>query len=308
MKFFHRYAIIGFVFIPAGNFIMTASFSTSKDRFVSYLSSRGRACATIVAYTKDIDQLVTFLTTLEKKTLDEVKQEEIEAFLKKMKSGNFTAKTISRKLNSIKTFFRYLISDGLIHHDPASAIDHPKFEIKPPRILSKLEYRALRDACKDDVRTYTIVELFLQTGIRIGELAELTVNDIYNGELNIRAQEGHETRTVPLNNAAKEALDKYLSTRNGNVKNSALFVTKTGKGMLIRNIRTMIDRYFREAGIEDAKVNDLRNTFIAHHLMAGTPLATISKMVGHKRTATTEKYLELVKDLIGKEKMKAEEL
>jgi len=140
------------------------------------------------------------------------------------------------------------------------------------------------------------VELFLQTGVRIGELANLTLDDVKNLELHIAAEEGHAERTVPLNKAAKEALDRYLEVRGTNGTSKALFITKTGRPLLIRNIRTAIDRFFRIAGIEGAKVNDLRHTFIAHHLMAGTPITTLSKLVGHKRLSTTERYLELVKD------------
>jgi integrase/recombinase XerC len=99
-----------------------------------------------------------------------------------------------------------------------------------------------------------------------------------------------------LNKAAKEALDRYLEVRGTGSQSKALFITKTGRPLLIRNIRTAIDRYFRIAGIEGAKVNDLRHTFIAHHLMAGTAITTLSKLVGHKRLSTTERYLELVKD------------
>lgn len=191
--------------------------------------------------------------------------------------------------------------------DPAIEIAHPKYEVKPPRILSKIEYRALRDACRSDVRMYAIVEMFLQTGIRIGELAALATGDAKNTDLHIAAQEGHAERTVPLNKAAKEALDHYLSIRSANAQSKALFITKTGRPLLIRNIRTAIDRYFRIAGIEGAKVNDLRHTFIAHHLMAGTSITTLSKLVGHKRLSTTERYLELVKDK-GTDTVKLEEL
>ena len=117
--------------------------------------------------------------------------------------------------------------------------------------------------------------------------------------------------TSPLNKAAKEALTNYLKARElvtaKDPANTALFITKTGKALLIRNIRTSIDRYFRIAGIDGAKVNDLRHTFIAHHLMAGTSIMTLSKLVGHKRLSTTEKYLELVKDKQA-ENVKLEEL
>lgn len=270
--------------------------TSAQKQFVEYLEGRRRARATIVAYSKDIEQLVGFLTNMGKKTIDEIQRDELEAFLNKLATDSYTPKSVSRKINSIKTFYRFLKSASVVSADPAAEIEHPKYETKPPRILSKVEYRALRDACRGDIRTHAIVELFLQTGIRIGELTNLSLTDIKDNELHIAAQEGHAERNVPLNKAAKEALNRYLEVRGNNAVSKALFVTKTGKPLLIRNIRTTIDRYFRIAGIEGAKVNDLRHTFIAHHLMAGTPITTLSKLVGHKRLSTTEKYLELVKD------------
>lgn len=284
---------------------------TAHNQFLEYLTSRKRARATIVAYGKDIEQLTQFLGNMGKKTISEATHDELEAFLKKLGSDNYTPKSVSRKINSIKTFFRFLKASGAVTMDPTIEIEHPKYEVKPPRILSKLEYRALRDACRGDIRTHAIVELFLQTGIRIGELANLATSDVADVELNIAAQEGHAQRTVPLNKAGKDALSHYLDVRGippaGASPNKALFITKTGKPLLIRNIRTAIDRYFRIAGIDGAKVNDLRHTFIAHHLMAGTPITTLSKLVGHKRLSTTEKYLELVKDK-QTENVKLEEL
>jgi integrase/recombinase XerC/integrase/recombinase XerD len=280
---------------------MAVSLKDAHTQFIEYLSTRKRARATIVAYGKDIEQLVIFLTNMGKKTIDEIHRDELDAFLKKLASDNYTPKSVSRKINSIKTFFRFIKAAGIITSDPAIEIEHPKYEVKPPRILSKIEYRALRDACRGDVRIYAIVELFLQTGLRIGELAALTLNDIKNAELHISAQEGHAERSVPLNKAASDAISKYLEVRGAGMnpnqeKSIALFITKTGRPLLIRNIRTAIDRYFRIAGIEGAKVNDLRHTFIAHHLMAGTAITSLSKLVGHKRLSTTERYLELVKD------------
>ncbi|OGG28058.1 hypothetical protein A3A64_04000 [Candidatus Gottesmanbacteria bacterium RIFCSPLOWO2_01_FULL_48_11] len=294
---------------------MAIDLKTAHNQFLEYLESRRRAHATIIAYGKDIEQVTAFLANMGKKTVAEVSRDELEAFLKKLASDNYTPKSVSRKINSIKTFFRFLKASSAISADPAIDIAHPKYEVKPPRILSKLEYRALRDACRGDIRIHAIVELFLQTGIRIGELANLTVDDVKNGELHISAQEGHAERTVPVNKAAKEALQRYLETRSApaagsgqaNGQSKALFITKTGRPLLIRNIRTAIDRYFRIAGIEGAKVNDLRHTFIAHHLMAGTAITTLSELVGHKRLSTTERYLELVKGKQG-ENVKLDEL
>lgn len=275
----------------------TLELSSIKEQFVQYLTSAKRAHATILAYSKDIEQLVAFLADLGKKKVNEVEKLDIEAFLKKLASDGYTPKSLSRKINSIKTFYRFLKNQNYITFNPSAEITHPKYEVKPPRILSKMEYRALRDACRSDIRTYAIVELFLQTGIRIGELANLKLEDVKEEELVVRAQEKHPDRVVPLNKAAKTAIDKWLTIRP-KTSNSALFVTKTGRQLLIRNIRSTIDRYFKMAGITGVKVNDLRHTFIAHHLASGSPLTVLSKLVGHKRLATTEKYFNLVKDKV----------
>jgi len=282
------------------------TFSEAREKFIGFLKSNKRAAATILAYGKDIEQLSSFLSAQGKEHLLQATQEDLEAFLKSLQKNNYTLKSVSRKLNSLKTFYRFLRESNLVNEDSSLRIAHPKYEVKPPRILSRMEYRALRDACRDDIRISAVVELLLQTGMRIGELANLELDDLKNEEIYIKAYESHQARTVPLNKAAKQALDRYLGER---VKtgSKALFVTKTGRPLLIRNIRTAIDRYFRLGGIKDAKVNDLRHTFIAQHLIAGTPLTTISKLVGHKRLSTTEKYLELVKDK-GEENVKLEEL
>jgi len=140
---------------------------------------------------------------------------------------------------------------------------------------------------------YAIIELLLQTGIRIGELANLKLSDIQKDSLHIAPFEKHEERNAPLNKRAKEALSSYLKLRP-EVKEETVFITKSGKPFLIRNIRTAIERYFRLAEIKSAKVNDLRHTFVAHHLKHGVSLVLLSKVLGHKRLSTTERYLQYV--------------
>jgi len=269
------------------------NLSSAREAFASDLRKKGRSTSTILAYNKDVAQLIEFVAKDKVSLPQDVTAEQIEAFKAGLAADNYTAKSISRKLNSIKTFCRFLISQSLIKDNPATGIAHPQYEIKPPRILTKMEYRSLRDVCREDIRLYAIVELLLQTGIRIGELANLTLNDIDNNQLTIKPFESHLQREIPLNKAAQTALTAYLKIRPKSRTNQ-VFITKTGKGFLIRNIRTAIDRYFKMADIKNAKVNDLRHTFIAHQLQSGTPLTLISKLVGHKRLSTTEKYLDVV--------------
>jgi site-specific recombinase XerD len=265
---------------------------TQKEQFIKYLQKNGRASATILAYAKDLDQLIVFLDKMNIHAATDVTTDQLEQFKQSLKDDQYTLKSISRKLNSIKSFFKYLISENFIAVSPAVAVSHPKYEIAPARILSPLEYRALRDSVKDDVRMYGIVELLLQTGLRIGELAGLQLQDISleKSHLKIRAYESHDARRVPLNTTAKAAIEKYVRERP-KTKNTTLFITKTGNPFLIRNIRTAVNRYFRIAGIEGAKVNDLRHTFVVEQLKAGVPIVELSHMVGHKRLSTTEKYL-----------------
>lgn len=280
--------------------------ASAQKGFVRYLNQKGRASATILAYGKDIEQLVEFLASKKITQTASVSQNHIEDFKKHLSDSGYTAKSVSRKINSIKTFFRFLKSDGVVSDDPAALVAHPRYETKSPRILSKTEYRALRDAARDDARMSAVIELLLQTGMRIGELARLELEDIKGGQARVQAYESHPERTVPLNRPAKKALEDYLKERP-KTRSKAVFVTKTGRPLLVRNIRTAIDRFFRLAGIENAKVNDLRHTFVAHHLMGGTSLVAVSKLAGHKRLSTTEKYLEFIKEK-GPEKIKLEAL
>ncbi|PJA22640.1 hypothetical protein COX59_02435 [Candidatus Beckwithbacteria bacterium CG_4_10_14_0_2_um_filter_47_25] len=262
--------------------------------FLDNLKQRGRSKATLIAYGKDVDQLFEFLAREKITQAQDLKPEQVEAFKKYLTAKDYTAKSISRKLNSIKTFCRYLISQKIITENPAAKVEHPRYDSQPPRILSKMEYRSLRDACHTDVRIYAIVEMLLQTGIRIGELANLDLDDIDTDKILVQAYESHAQRQVPLNPAAQQALTVYLKARP-KTKAKTVFVTKTGRPFLIRNIRTAVDRYFKLAEVKNARVNDLRHTFIAHQLEAGTPLTMVSRLVGHKRLSTTEKYLAFVK-------------
>ncbi len=244
-----------------------------------------------------------------KTTISEILPEDIDEFKALLNKQRYTSKSISRKINSTKSFFRFLISEGLVDKNPTINISHPKIEQSPPRVLSRLEYRALRDACRADTRMYAIVELLLQTGMRISELAALTVTDLDMEReiIHIQAQNSRDARRVPMNSAAKNAILDYLKVRP-RAKEKTLFLTKTCRPFLVRNIRTAIDRFFRLAGIKDAKVNDLRHTFIIEQLKAGTPLVYVSQLVGHKRITTTEKYLKLIEAPDMQPNVKIEEL
>ena len=266
------------------------------DKFVSYLKSQGKSDFTIIAYKKDLEQFVGFLTSKEKNDIREIKKDDIDAFINKLITDNYTKKSASRKLNSIRTFFRYLKNEGVLEQNPSLDVSHPKYNQAPPRIFSKLEYRALRDVSKEDPRTYALIEILLQTGVKIGELANLRLSDIEEGGLKIRPYGKNPERKVPINKAAQKSIDEYLKVRGKNGADDHLFITRTSHPLLVRNIRQIITRCFREVGIENATVNDLRNTFIAYQLINGASVEYIARIVGHRRLSSTERFLNLVKE------------
>src|SRR3989338_6910716 len=271
----------------------------AHQEFKNFLKIKKHSSSTIVPYGKDIEQLVSFLEVLQKNKIYEVTREDIEAFLGKMQRDGYTPKSISRKINSTRTFYRFLKINEYVTDDPSLLVAHPTYQLAAPRILTPTEYRALRDAARNDARMFAIIEFLLQTGIRIGELAALKLSDVQKEGLRIAPAQKHPERIVPLNSRAKEALTKYMEVRPKTPtggKSDHLFITKSGKAFLIRNIRTAVERYFRLAEIKNAKVNDLRHTFVTHHLKHGVSLVLLSKILGHKRLSTTERYLEYVPD------------
>jgi len=262
--------------------------------FTDALNKKGKSINTIVAYKGDINQLIIFLDKKQILSVEAIGTKEIEEFKKELTENGYTAKSISRKLNSIKNFFSFLKDEGIVETDPSSEVKHPKYETDIPKILKPIEYRSLRDACRNDIRATAIVELMLQAGLRIKEIENLKIENIKENEIVIESYESHSQREVPLNNSAKNALKRYLEEVRGESKNKSVFITKTGRVLLARNIRSLLNRYFNKADIKGIKVNDLRNTFIVFQLKAGVPLDVVSQVVGHKRISTTEKYLELI--------------
>lgn len=276
----------------------------AHQEFIDFLKARKKSSATVIAYRKDIAQMIDFLAEKTKiQAAHEINLKALQQFVAKLSKDNYTPKTVSRKINAIRTFGKFLSSMGYLENDPSGQLNHPKVENKPPRILSKTEYRALRDVAKNDLRAKAMIEILLQTGLRISELANVHVNDIRSKELYVRPLGNLRDRAIPLNKSALTAVKNYLSEKNQRPdssrpqpeNNDFVFTTRSGRPILVRNIRTLIEKYFKIAEVKGACVNDLRHTWVCHHLAAGVPALLVSKLAGHKRVATTEKYLDFLR-------------
>jgi site-specific recombinase XerD len=263
-----------------------------SPKFITSLTSYGRSPSTVLAYRADLDQLVNFLQSKSKVLPEQVTTADLEAFRDTLLAEKYTPKSVSRKLNAVKSFFRWLLSEHYITADLSLSVAHPKIENLAPKFLSPMEYRALRDVVRNDARIMAIVEMILQTGIRISEVAAVKNADIKIGQMKIEAYASQPERTVPLNKPALEALKAYLVKRP-KVESPYVFISKNGKPLAVRNIRASIDRYIQRAELPKYSVNDLRTTFIVENIKSGVDLILLSQVTGHKRLSTTERYLEL---------------
>jgi len=265
------------------------------DQFIQSLKDKDRSTHTIVAYQKDITQFFEYVKHKGITKLDQIEPQTITDFIQSLFKQEFAAKTVSRKINALKTFFKFATMEAnLTSKNPTLPISHPKLPTKGPRILDKVEFRALRDVVRPNHRLYAVIELMLQTGIRIGEVTRLRLADFKGSKLYIRPFESHPGREVPLAPSARAAIRRYLKTRPS-TESDYLFVSRRGTPLSARNLRATIDRAFKKAGIKDARVSDIRHTFIAHQLMKGVPVVVVSKIVGHKRIETTSKYLDYLR-------------
>lgn len=261
-------------------------------KFIDSLKAKGRSPATILAYRSDLGQLVDFLIKREKVLPDSVRPDDLDSFRDTLLADKYTPKSVSRKLNAVKTFFRWMLAENVLTHDPSSSVAHPKIENALPKFLSPLEYRALRDVVRNDARIAAIIELILQTGLRISEVASLKLEYTKGDVLKIEAYATQPERNVPKNKPAGDALALYLNIRP-KVDSPYVFVSKNGKPLAVRNIRASVARFMQKANLPSFSVNDLRTTFIVENLKAGVDLILLSQVSGHKRLSTTERYLEL---------------
>ncbi len=265
------------------------SIRKAKDKFKIHLTKSGKSPHTIRSYERHLSELLDFLEGLKKSHVHLITRKDLENFLKKY-AQNKKVKSLNSQTVALKSFFKFLEINEYITQNPATALRYLKEKEEAPRILSIVEYRALRDAAREDPRSFAIIELMLQTGIKIGEVSRIRLKDLKQGNLNILDEKQEPSRLIPLNLPAQKALESWLKIRP-KVKSDILFVTKNGKAIDPRNIRGLISKYYKKAGIVNARVHDLRHTFCAHHIKKGTSLTTIAYIAGHKNLNTVKKYL-----------------
>lgn len=290
----------------------TTSLADALEQYQSgFLTARNLAPRTRIEYGNDLRDLVTFLGTREVTSVREVERKHLEAYLAELDRRELKGSSRRRKVASIRSFFGFLEEQGQISLSPAHKLIPPEREYRQPRVLTEIEYKRLRDAVQYHPRDLAIIELLLQTGMRLSELSRLTLNDITLpakitrgagdvGSVLIRGGKGRKDRTITLNWRACRAIKSYLAIRS-RAEGERVFLTKFGEGIGPRAVQRAVEKYLDEAMISNASVHTLRHTFATHMVKKGTKLDVVRQALGHSSLKTTSIYVELAREVMDKE-------
>ena len=277
------------------------------ERFSEYLTAERRAAPlTIQTYIRDLEALRAYAHA-QRLPLDAAKLDllALRSFLATLVPAD-APPTIARKIAALRSFYRYLSKRGLVRDNPAAALRLPKLARKLPRTLSAEDAVALVETPADgparkllEVRDRALLELLYGAGLRVGELATLTLArlDLGSAQLRVRGK-GSKERVLPLGAPALRALSDYLQVR-GSFRNpktgaqhpDAVFLGRFGTRLGARQVEHLVRRYGTLAlGRPDMHPHALRHSCATHLLDAGADLRGIQEFLGHSSLSTTQRY------------------
>ena len=275
------------------------------NEYKIYMASvLGLEANTRAGYERDIAKYAEFLEQeRELRHPAAITAEDIRAFIAREKRRRLTAKSLARRLSSIRSFHRFLLTEKYVDRDVSKMIDGPKQEKRLPLFLTTEEVDKLLGVLRADnpieIRNKTMIELAYDTGLRVSELVNLKLSDLRLtvGLIQILGK-GNKERVIPLSEIDIENIEKYLNTARTrllkNRRSDFLFVTGRGKKMTRQNFNLILDEKARAAGIKK-KVTPhmLRHSFASHLLAKGMDLRFIQELLGHQNITTTEIYTHI---------------
>jgi len=282
------------------------------DQFLEHLRyERNVSEHTLRNYSSDLEQFLDYLAPADlksgKRNLPDIKQIDhitIREWLSSLHSAQKRKSSIARKLAALRTFFQFLLREGIVETNPAKLVATPRLEKKLPQHLSIEE--AIRFIETPDPETdlgkrdRAILELMYATGVRVAELTKLDVGDVDLRNKLIRVTgKRRKERIVPFGEPALETLQQYLGVREGLLSQApislrderALFLNYQGTRITTRSVGRLVEKYIRIcAGMHNISPHALRHSFATHLLDSGADLRDIQELLGHARLSTTQIY------------------
>ncbi len=261
------------------------------EKFLRYLTTeRGASEHTLRSYRKDLE---TFFQSARAEPED-IDMMDVRGFIAGQMNDGLKKATVSRRLATIRSFYRFLQREGSVKANPARLVSAPKKFLTVDDVFSLIEkpegigFAPARDRA--------ILELLYSSGLRVGELSGLDADDlsVKEGLVKVRGK-GRKERIVPMGSKAVEALKAYVIERVLLKKrDKALFLNRSGTRLTQRSIRRIVVKYAR-AVLLDSRIgpHTLRHTFASHLLQGGADLRVIQELLGHSSLSTTQKYTHL---------------
>lgn len=271
--------------------------------FEDYLNQKRLSSNTVSSYVRDIHKFGIYAKKHQIE-IDSFTQDQIEDYIRVLHDEKQAVSSIKRMVASLKCFYTYLIEIGDIQQNPAKSIVTEKLEKRLPQILTNAEVELLlnqpQTTSAKGYRDKAMLELLYATGIRVTELIELNINDVFLELEIIKCRNGAKERVIPLYAAAVRALMDYMTKARrimiDDINEPSLFVNVGGSRMTRQGFWKIIKQYKEKADIQkDITPHTLRHSFAAHLLENGAGLSSISEMLGHSSVASTQVYTKLIK-------------
>lgn len=274
------------------------------DRYVAHIAlERGLAENTRQAYAADVTRFLLWLREEEVRP-ECVRLEHLHRFAWSLHDVGISARSTARILSGLRSFYRFLLLDGYIEHDPTELLETPKIGKHLPEVLSVNEIDRIQDAIDlsqpEGHRDRAIVEVLYSCGLRVSELCSLRISDLALDDGYIRVQgKGSKQRLVPIGSRARKELDLWFIDRNAlsipPEEQDYVFVSIRRKRHLSRiTVFHWIKVYAERAGIsKPISPHTFRHSFATHLLEGGANLRAIQAMLGHESITTTEIYTHI---------------
>jgi integrase/recombinase XerC len=271
------------------------------ENFFDYLKNeRGLSARTLQAYRRDLDQLQRFFAKEQITQPREITQHHIRAFIAQRHREGLGGKSLQRLLSAIRSFFRWMLREGLAEHNPAIPVKAPKSPRHLPATLDADTIGQLLDIPCDTplaIRDKAIMELFYSSGLRLSELASLRWEqvDLGSGMVTVTGK-GNRSRMVPVGRIATKAMLEWRKARGqfASFEDPHVFVSQRGNPIAVRTIQTRIRHWAKRQGMaQNIYPHLLRHSFASHMLESSGDLRAVQELLGHADISTTQIYTHL---------------
>jgi len=282
-----------------------SNLELTLEAFLRALAGKNRSAATIAAYRADVAQFIAWLpeNNLIATTQDKVGRADITEYLAALAARPVSGVSRARKLAALREYFRFLVDHELIAKSPADGIETPRKERNKRTWLLPDEYRAMLASAGSNSRDFAILQVFLQTGVRVSELCDLRLTevDMVGRTLTVRSGKGMAARIIELEKKATAAIKNWLAVRPP-VLDDHLFLSRAGQPISQRGVRKLVTKHRQLAGItKKASCHSFRHTFGTLKAQQGISPFRLKDWLGHANLNTTQIYVHMGRQNAAKE-------